>query len=81
MPSAISLEYNVGVQTLKGEDYTLLVLTNISAVLDKVDARVRVNVPFTSATFIAIDGEREVEISGNELTVRGITDGGIIILR
>ena len=81
LPTAISLEYNLGVQTLVGEDYTLLVLTNLSCALDKIDARIRVNIPFTKASFTAIDGEREVLIEANELTVKGITDGGIIILR
>ena len=38
-------------------------------------------IPFTKAIYSTIDGEREVLIEANELTVKGITDGGIIILR
>ena len=81
LPTAISLECDVGVQTLCGEDYTLLVLTNISCARDTVDARIRVNIPFQTATFTAIDGEKTVEIRGNEITIKGISDGGIVVLR
>jgi hypothetical protein len=46
-----------------------------------VDARIRVNIPFSSASFTAIDGEKPLEIRENEITAKGISDGGIIILR
>lgn len=81
LPIAKSLEANVGVQVLKGDTYTLLVLTNLSAVKEHIDAKIRVTVPFDSAEFTAIDGEKSVEVNGDELTVRNMTDGGIIILR
>ena len=80
-PIAVTMEPLVGVQVLTGKDYTLLVLTNSAGVAKTIDARVRVNVKFNSAEFTAIDGTRPVEINGDELTIRNITDGGMIILR
>ena len=81
IPIARSMEPNVGVQVLQGSDYTLLVLTDISPIEGKTDATVRVSIPFKSAEFISIDGGRPVEADGAFLTVRNMTDGGVLVLR
>ncbi len=80
-PIARSLTPNVGVQVLQGENYTLLVLTNFSPIREKSDAVLRVSIPFATAEFVAIDGSRPVEVGGDILTVKDITDGGIVILK
>ncbi len=80
-PIAVSLDPNVGVQVLEGKGYTLLVITNISPVKEKTDVTIRVSIPFKSAEFTAIDGEREVSVNKNTITVNNVTDGGIVILR
>ncbi len=79
-PTAVSLEPGVGVQMLEGDDYKLLILTNKSSVKKEICAKIRVNIPFNTAEFFAIDGESPVEINENELKVN-ITDGGLIVLR
>lgn len=71
----------MGVQVLEGKDYTLLVITSISPVKEKTDVTIRVSIPFKSAVFTAIDGEREVSVNKNNITVNNVTDGGIVILR
>jgi hypothetical protein len=81
IPIAKSLHENVGVQALEGEGYTLLVLTNLSPVAPRVDARICVNIAFKSVEFTAIDGSKNVTVSGREVTVHDMTDGGILILR
>ena len=81
IPIAKSLHENVGVQALEGEGYTLLVLTNLSPVAPRVDARICVNISFKSVEFTAIDGSKNVTVSGREVTVHDMTDGGILILR
>jgi hypothetical protein len=81
IPIARSMEPNVGVQVLQGEDYTLLVLTDISPVEGKADATIRVSIPFETAEFVSIDGSRPVEVAGDLLIVRNMTDGGILILK
>lgn len=80
-PICKSGDARLGVQVLVGEGYTLLVLTNTSVVQTRMDAKVTVSIPFQSAEFTAIDGQRSVEINGSELTVRDISDGGMMILR
>lgn len=81
LPIAKSLDANVGVQTLEGEGYTLLVLTNLSPVKPSVDAKIHVNIPFETAEFTAVDGSKNIKISGKEITVYDMTDGGILILK
>lgn len=81
IPIAKSLDANIGVQTLEGEGYTLLVITNISPVKPCVNARICVNILFETAEFTAIDGSKNVTVSGKEVTVYDMTDGGILILR
>ncbi len=75
------LDPNLGIQMLEGKDYTLLILTNLSTVKRELCARLKVHIPFKTAEFCAIDGEQNVLIQGNELTVQHMTDGGIILLR
>ena len=80
-PIARGLTPNVGVQVLQGEDYTLLVLTNFSPLVKTVDVSLKVSEAFAEASFTAIDGARPVEVCGHVLTVRNVTDGGILILK
>lgn len=80
VPIATSLDPQLGIQTLKGEGYTLLVLTNLSPVKQQMDAKLRVTVPYERAEFTAIDGTKNIEIHDDELIVRNMTDGGIVIL-
>ena len=79
-PVAVSLDGGVGVQVLRGDGYRLLVLINKSSVKKEINAKIRINIPFTSAEFSDIDGEKNVLINGNELSV-SIKEGGIIVLR
>lgn len=81
VPLAVSLDPSVGVQVLEGQGYKLLVVTNTSPIKPRVDVSVRVSVPFASASFVAIDGEREVVQEGEVLTVKGVSDGGMIVLK
>ena len=78
---AIAMNYEIGVQVLQGDGYTLLLLSNIACRKDVVDAMVRVTLPFTTAEFTSVDGERKVEIYGDILVVHSIRDGGMIILK
>jgi len=80
-PKVASQDPYLGVQRLEGDGYHLIVLTNISVARDRIRARLRVDIPFTEARFYAMDGEKTVSISGNELTVEDVSDGGIIILK
>ncbi|MBQ9784335.1 MAG: beta-galactosidase [Clostridia bacterium] len=80
-PAVAPLDPRLGVQLLKGDGYYLAVLTNISVARDEICARLRVGIPFTEARFYAMDGEREVKITGEGLSVESVTDGGIIVLK
>lgn len=80
-PIAVSLDPNVGVQALQGDGYTLLVLTNLSPLKKTVDAKLKVSMLSRSAVFTAIDGDKAVSVCGEEVTVHGMTDGGMLILR
>ena len=80
-PLAVSLEPEVKIQMLEGEDYKLIVLTNISAVKKEISAKLRINMPFKSAEFTSINENKNIKIDNNEITIENITDGGIIILR
>ncbi len=80
-PTVSPLNPYLGVQLLRGEDYHLLVLTNISVARDRIDARVRFNLPFATAQCFSMDGEKTVTVNGNELIVEGLSDGGIIVLK
>ncbi|MBE6589239.1 MAG: hypothetical protein E7643_03595 [Ruminococcaceae bacterium] len=80
-PKVASMDPLLGVQLLEGDGYHLIVLTNISVARDRIRARLRVDIPFTSARFYAMDGEKNVSVDQNELTVEDVTDGGIIVLK
>ncbi len=71
----------ISVQTLEGEDYTLGVVTNTAVKVQPTEVRFTVSVPFETAAFADIDGEKEVQIEGNTVIVRNVTDGGILILK
>ena len=80
-PKVVPQDPYLGVQTLEGDGYHLLVMTNIACVRDRIQARVRVDIPFTSARFLAMDGEHEVCVKENEISVENVSDGGILVLR
>ncbi len=80
-PKVNSWEPRVSVRLLEGEDYALVVLTNTAVKVQETDVRLTVQLPFTTATFSDIDGEKEVLVEGNVLTIKNVTDGGILILK
>ncbi|MBQ8309484.1 MAG: beta-galactosidase [Clostridia bacterium] len=80
-PKVTPLDPYLGVQLLESDGYHLIVLTNISVARETIRARMRVELPFESVRFYAMNGEKPVQINGNELTVENVTDGGIIILK
>ena len=80
-PDAEPLSRQVGVQTLEGEDYKLIVLTNTAIHKATISPKIRVGFPFTTAKCFAMDGEKEVTVQGNEITVKEITDGGILLIK
>ncbi|MBQ7935258.1 MAG: beta-galactosidase [Clostridia bacterium] len=80
-PKVTSQEPRVSVRLLEGEDYALVVLTNAAVCVKETTVRLTVQIPFKTATFSDIDGEKEVLIDGNMLTIQNLTDGGILILR
>lgn len=80
-PMAVSLEPNLGIQMLEGQDYKLIVLTNLSGVKEEICAKVRLHIPFDKATFSAIDGDKPIKVEGDTLTVEHVTDGGIIVIK
>ena len=79
-PRIVPLNNFTGAQLLEGDNYNLIVITNISNVRQTINARVRIDFPFTKATFRAIDGEKLITINGNEIIIENVTDGGILIL-
>lgn len=80
-PMVQSLHEDIQVQLLQGKDYTLAVLTNIAVTERKTDVKLQVNIPFETATFKDIDGEKTVTVSGNTVAVHDLTNGGILVLR
>lgn len=80
-PKVVPLDPCFGVQLLKGDGYSLVVVTNISYARDRICAKMRVEIPFSEARFYAMDGEKAISVVGNEVTVEDITDGGIVVLR
>ena len=79
-PVAVSLDPGIGIQVLSSDGYRLLVLTNKSSVKQKINAKIRINIPFITAEFFDIDGEHSVRVNGDELSVT-VKDGGIIVLK
>ena len=80
-PAVSSMDPRIGVQTLTGDGYHLIVVTSISAVLDNLSASLRVLLPYSSAEFYPIDGKGTLKATGEILTLSGIGDGGIVVLR
>lgn len=79
-PLAVSLDPGIGVQVLEEGSKKLLVLTNISTQRSTIDAAVRLSFPAKTAAALAMDGEKEAILSDGMLTVKGITDGAIIVV-
>jgi len=77
-PQAVSLDPGVGMQILQGDGYKLLVLTNISTTRKTVNAAVRCNFPVKAVKAFAMDGEKQIGVCGNVLTVENLTDGCIV---
>ena len=80
MPKVHCDERTVGVQMLKGNEKTAIVLTNIAAVRSNNTCRLRVGFAFSRATLHTFDGEGELCVTDGEIKVKGFTDGAIIIL-
>ena len=72
---------DVQVQLLQGKDYTLAVLTDIGVTERETDVTLQVNIPFETAAFRDIDGEKKVTVEGDSVTVHGLINGGILTLR
>jgi len=81
VPKVRSLHEDVAVQLLQGKDYTLAVLTNIAVTERETDVKMQVNIPFETAVFRDIDGEKPVIIKGDTVTIQNVTNGGILVLR
>ena len=72
---------DVAVQLLQGEGYTLAVLTSLAITERETDVTLQVNIPFATAAFRDIDGEKPITVSGNTVTIQNVTNGGILVLR
>lgn len=81
VPMVQTLHPDVAVQLLRGQDYTLAVLTSIAVTERTTDVALQVNIPFASAVFRDIDGEKSVSVDGSSVTIHGLTNGGILVLR
>ena len=78
---AYSLDPDVLIQMLEGEEYKLMVITNVSSVRESLTARIRLNIPVKEAVCRAMDGDKPVQIVGDEMIIGNITDGAIVILK
>ena len=81
LPQVKSLHPDVATQVLAGKDYTLAVLTDMIPYERQTDVTLQVNIPFETATFRDIYGEKPVTINGNTVTISNLTNGGILLLR
>lgn len=81
IPKVVSLEARVSTQLLEGEDFSLVVLTNTSVAKVELSVTVETRIPFKTASFFSIDGEKPLKIEGHRITVEALTDGGFLILR
>lgn len=50
------------------------------AALGEVSEDLQVNIPFTSAIFQDIDGEKPVTVDRDRRTIHNLTNGGILVL-
>ena len=80
-PTVSPLSRGIGVRVLAGEDCTLVFIVNTGLEKQSVDATVELNLPFSSVECKAADGEKTVEICENRLTVKGVTDGALLIIK
>ncbi len=81
IPRVFCGERTVGAQLLEGEDYKLIVLTNIAALREKNSCTLKCDFDFESATLRTFDNKGTLETSGREITVRDFTDGAVIVVR
>ena len=80
-PSAAPLTRGVGVRTLSGDGCTLVFLVNTRTGSPSVDATIELNIPYSSVECTAADGDKAIEMNGNSLTVKGMTDGALLIIK
>ena len=81
IPAVASCDHTVATQVLMGNGYTLITLTNTSAVRMTNSTDVRVAIPFKSTVIHTFDGCGKLTLKDNVLSVTDITDGAVIILR
>lgn len=81
VPKVQSTHPDVQVQLLQGQGYTLAVLTSLAITERETDVTLQVNIPFETAVFRDIDGEKPVTVQGNQVTIHDLTNGGILVLR
>ena len=72
---------DIGIQLLQGQDYTLAVLTDMIPYERQTDVTLQINIPFETAIFRDIYGEKPVTVNGNTVTIPALTNGGILQLR
>ena len=80
-PTVSPLSRGIGVRVLAGENCTLVFLVNTRLEKSEVDATIELNIPSFSVECKAADGEKTVEICENRLTVKGVTDGALLIIK
>jgi hypothetical protein len=66
---------------LEGDGCKLLFLVNTRMDRARVDATVEVNIPFSSVECLAADGDKELIVSGKAVTVKGLTDGAMLVIK
>ena len=80
-PSVTPVTRGIGTRMLEGEGCKLLFLVNTRVDRASVDATVELNIPFSSVECLAADGDKELIISGDTVTVKGVTDGALLVIR
>ena len=80
-PTVSPVTRGIGTRVLKGDNSTLLFLVNTRMDRERVDATVEIDVPFSSVSCIAADGEKELSRQGALVTVQGLTDGAMLIIK
>ncbi len=80
-PTVSPVTRGIGTRMLEGNGCNLLFLVNTRVDRATVDATVELNIPSTSVECLAADGDKELVINGNTVTVKGMTDGALLIIR
>ena len=80
-PSVIPVSRGIGTRMLDGNGFRLLFLVNTRIDRPSVDATVELNIPFTSVECLAADGKKVLTINGSTVTVKGMTDGALLVVR